>query len=66
MQAAIPYIDRLLPIHNLASLEQLVATLDEIERAAHAGDVTCHQEPVFPEAIIPGSVSSQGASLRLQ
>ena len=31
MQAALPYIDRLLPIHNLASLEQLVATLDEID-----------------------------------
>ena len=30
MQAALPHIDRLLPIHNLASLEQLVTALTEI------------------------------------
>jgi uncharacterized protein with von Willebrand factor type A (vWA) domain len=31
MQAALPHIDCLLPIHNLASLEQLVATLADID-----------------------------------
>jgi uncharacterized protein with von Willebrand factor type A (vWA) domain len=30
MQAALPHIDRLLPIHNLQSLEQLVAALATI------------------------------------
>jgi hypothetical protein len=32
MRAALPYIDRFLPGHNLASLEQLAAVLDGIER----------------------------------
>jgi uncharacterized protein with von Willebrand factor type A (vWA) domain len=31
MQAALPYIDRLLPIHNLQSLEQLVDALASID-----------------------------------
>jgi uncharacterized protein with von Willebrand factor type A (vWA) domain len=32
MRAALPYIDRFLPGHNLASLEELAAVLDGIER----------------------------------
>jgi uncharacterized protein with von Willebrand factor type A (vWA) domain len=31
MQAALPHVDRFLPIHNLASLEQLVATLATLD-----------------------------------
>jgi uncharacterized protein with von Willebrand factor type A (vWA) domain len=31
MQAALPHIDRLLPVHNLASLEQLVAILGDLD-----------------------------------
>jgi uncharacterized protein with von Willebrand factor type A (vWA) domain len=32
MQAALPYIDRFLPGHDVASLEELAATLSGIER----------------------------------
>jgi uncharacterized protein with von Willebrand factor type A (vWA) domain len=30
MQAALPYIDRFLPVHNLASLEQLASVLKKL------------------------------------
>ncbi len=36
MQAALPHIDNFLPVHNLASLEQLAAQLERLDGARPA------------------------------
>ncbi len=51
MQAALPFIDDFLPVHNLTSLEDL---------ANHLGGLTVTKRPFRRPAIIPGGVAFVG------